>query len=196
MRRITTVFAGLALLLAVPGTATASTTAPDRSGPAVSPAPTVPPPRQFGPLSEAAGIVQGVGDVKDDLSDEGTLRDHGIYYQGNYAGFWQAILWADGILAASQVDCEFGPNTAAATATWQSWWWGLQVDGVAGPETRGKADDFLFEVSGQDYNVEYRGTHGRRVYLFRNGYTDYWIWWNGLWRPLDYDMYPLPINGC
>jgi hypothetical protein len=201
MRRITAIAASLVLLLALGGTADATTAPPGKSDPAVSPAPTSSPPQespqQFGTQSEANQIVQGEERLGDDLTDEGTLRNHGIYWQGNYAGFWQAILWADGLLGASQVDCEFGANTAAATRIWQSWFPGLATDGVVGPQTRGKAGEFLAAaVSGANHNVEYVGTEGRRLYLFRNDRSDYWIWWNGLWRPLDYDWYPLPINGC
>lgn len=148
-----------------------------------------------GAASLANRIVQGTGATNDDLGDEGTLCNGCSFWEGNYAGFWQAILWSEGLLSPSQVDCEFGPNTGAATRSLQSRY-GLGVDGVAGPQTRSRIDDFLIASSDPAYNVYYLGTGGRLVYLFRDTTSpyNYWIYWNGQWRVIYYNQ--KTIVGC
>lgn len=140
-------------------------------------------------------IVQGAGVPSDDLGDEGNLCNGCSFWEGNYAGFWQAILWSEGLLAANQVDCEFGSITASATRNLQSRY-GLGVDGEVGPQTRTRIDDFLITSSDPDYNVYYIGTNGRRVYLFRDIASpyNYWIYWNGQWRIIYYNQ--KTMAGC
>lgn len=193
MKRIIGVLAGIVLLLiAAGGTATGTAAPPPKGEPSFTGAPTAPPPGTVTPRSTANRIVQGLGDPHDDLGDEATLCNGCSFWNGNYAGFWQAILWADGFLSTSQVDCEFGPNTAAATADWQAFF-GLGDDGVVGPITRGFADNYLFETTGA-YNLYYLGTDGRVVYLFREAAAHYWIYWNGNWSFLRYT--DKNISGC
>jgi peptidoglycan hydrolase-like protein with peptidoglycan-binding domain len=57
-------------------------------------------------------------------------------------GLWQAVLYADGYLSQSGVDCDFGPNTTSATRAWQGAH-SVGVDGSVGPQTLGRADDKL-----------------------------------------------------
>ncbi|GIH03814.1 hypothetical protein Rhe02_18810 [Rhizocola hellebori] len=186
LKRVATVVAGtMLLLIAAGGTATATTTTPPTKGEqSLTGAPTAPPPRTFGPQSTANRIVQGLGDPHDDLNDESTLCNGCSFANGNYAGFWQAILWADGYLSASQVDCEFGPITARATANWQRDRQ-LDDDGVVGKDTRSVAQNFLYESGDPNYNLFYDG-FPNRLYLYREAAAHYWIYWNNNWRMLRY----------
>ncbi|WP_269458417.1 peptidoglycan-binding domain-containing protein [Micromonospora coriariae] len=60
------------------------------------------------------------------------------------------ILKADGYLAASGVDCRFGPVTTAATKRWQRDR-GLVSDGVVGPKTFAKAATRLRLYEGESW---------------------------------------------
>lgn len=95
--------------------------------------------------STTEGFVAGAGDVNDDFGDEGEI-DSNSHTQSMATGLWQAILWADGAIESngsafdtSDIDCDFGPNTTAATRNWQSTH-GVSVDGSAGPQTLSRAD--------------------------------------------------------
>ena len=90
------------------------------------------------------GWVAGSGDVSDDFNDEG-VTDINTHRQSIATGLWQTILWADGAIESNgtafdlaDIDCDFGPNTQAATRNWQSTQH-IGVDGSAGPQTWGKA---------------------------------------------------------
>jgi hypothetical protein len=98
--------------------------------------------------SVSEGFVAGSGVVTDDFGDEGPV-DSNSHPSSLAAGMWQAILWADGAheqdgtaFDTSDIDCQFGPNTTAATRNWQSTH-GADQDGSAGPQTLGHADDRL-----------------------------------------------------
>jgi peptidoglycan hydrolase-like protein with peptidoglycan-binding domain len=117
-------------------------------------------------------IVDGAGVATNDLSDEATLCNGCGYWSGNYAGMFQYLLYADGSLSYSSIDCQFGGQTATATANWQSLN-GLAADGIAGPDTRGKMDNYLLEYSDGTY-VQYLGAlstlYFRRIsYLYFYG---------------------------
>lgn len=126
--------------------------------------------------SVSQGFIAGAGVVTDDFGDEGTLSQS--QHANSYAtGLWQAILWADGAIESNgttyddvDIDCQFGPNTAAATRNWQSMH-GVGVDGIVGPQTFGRADDNLRLdglIGGDQYYVRYVGRlHSFRV--VRNG---------------------------
>jgi peptidoglycan hydrolase-like protein with peptidoglycan-binding domain len=107
-------------------------------------------------------IVDGAGVATNDLSDEATLCNGCGYWSGNYAGMFQYLLYADGKLAYSSIDCQFGGQTASATVSWQAAN-GLAADGIAGSDTRGKMDNFLVEYA--DGYVDYLGT--TRTLTFR-----------------------------
>ncbi|CAM5506352.1 peptidoglycan-binding domain-containing protein [Streptomyces canus] len=85
--------------------------------------------------------VYGGGVFADDWDNEGIV-DTSHNKQSNATCLWQKILWADGELAASGIDGDFGSNTAAATARWQT---KFQVpsDGSAGQQTWTAAGNWL-----------------------------------------------------
>ncbi|SEG09297.1 Putative peptidoglycan binding domain-containing protein [Thermomonospora echinospora] len=107
-------------------------------------------------------IVDGAGVASNDLSDEATLCNGCGYWSGNYAGMFQYLLYADGKMAYSSIDCQFGGQTASAAANWQAAN-GLAADGIAGPDTRGRMDNYLAEYG--DGYVDYLGTS--RILSFR-----------------------------
>lgn len=90
--------------------------------------------------------VYGGGVFADDWDNEGIV-DTGHNKQSNATCLWQKILWADGELAASGVDGDFGSTTAAATARWQT---KFQVgsDGSAGQNTWTAAGNWLRNADG------------------------------------------------
>ncbi|MEV5848804.1 peptidoglycan-binding protein [Streptomyces sp. NPDC048179] len=147
-------------------------------------------------VSQGYVIGGGWGDsVKDDFGDEGPV-DHDSHRNSLATALWQQILWADGYLAASGVDCEFGPNTTAATKNWQtalgahSDEGSLDPDGSAGPKTLGTADQWLTDL-GNSRDIRYTGTGGRTVTFHRvNGI--YQIYLNGAWRNASYTS----TSGC
>ncbi|MFJ9106533.1 peptidoglycan-binding protein [Streptomyces sp. NPDC102283] len=57
---------------------------------------------------------------------------------------WQAVLWADGYVNRSRIDCFYGESTIRATRAWQSNR-GLPADGIIGPQSFGKAGERLTE---------------------------------------------------
>ena len=77
----------------------------------------------------------------------------------NATCLWQKILWADGELSASGIDGDFGPNTKAATARWQTKFQ-VSSDGSAGQNTWTAAGNWLRNSSyGTDGTVaKYIGT--------------------------------------
>ncbi|MBQ0905658.1 peptidoglycan-binding protein [Micromonospora sp. U21] len=87
--------------------------------------------------SVSQGYVAGSGTWTDDWGDEGPISASTRSYS-NVVAMWQTILKAEGYLAASGVDCRFGPATTAATKRWQRDR-GLVSDGVVGPKTFAKA---------------------------------------------------------
>ncbi|HET9140341.1 hypothetical protein [Actinophytocola sp.] len=67
------------------------------------------------------GYVLGVGfgdDALDDWDDEGPLSVSENLHS-NVVAMWQQVLWADGLLPWSGIDCWFGSQTAEATRTWK-----------------------------------------------------------------------------
>jgi peptidoglycan hydrolase-like protein with peptidoglycan-binding domain len=97
---------------------------------------------------QSQGFVGGAGVVTDDWGDEGTMSQTRNIHSGA-TGLWQTVLYADGAkksdgkaFGLSDIDGDFGPNTAAATRNWQSRH-GVGVDGVVGPQTFGAADGHL-----------------------------------------------------
>jgi hypothetical protein len=127
----------------------------------------------------AQGVVAGTGDVSDDFNDEGVV-DFNTRNTSNAVGLWQAILWADGAIELNgttfdelDIDCDFGPNTTAATKNWQSTHGVTPVDGSAGPKTFGRAGANLrlgpaTVPGGDQFFVNYVGSH-HSFRLVRNG---------------------------
>ncbi|MEU5387894.1 peptidoglycan-binding domain-containing protein [Kitasatospora cineracea] len=89
--------------------------------------------------STSQGYIAGSGAVTDDFGDEGILSQTS-YANSGATALWQAILYGDGFSVT--VDGQFGPQTAAATKSWQSAH-GLSADGVVGPNTWAKAQSHL-----------------------------------------------------
>jgi hypothetical protein len=96
--------------------------------------------------SKSQGFIAGTGVVTDDWGDEGVI-DQNTSSFNNAVAVWQSVLFADGYLLVAGIDCDFGPATSAATANWQDDLGGLTIDGSAGPQTLGRADNFL-SISG------------------------------------------------
>jgi len=92
--------------------------------------------------SVAQGVIAGSGVVTDDFGDEGTLSRNSPYNKSNAVGLWQTILEAEHLLDSDDVDCQFGPTTEAATKSYQRRF-GLTADGLVGPNTWSKADNYL-----------------------------------------------------
>ena len=96
-------------------------------------------------------------------------------------GLWQWVLYADGAKESNgtafdqaDIDCHFGPNTAAATRNWQSRH-NVGIDGIVGPQTFGAADGNLrvFEdlsVPGnEDIEIHYVGSAHTASFRRLNG---------------------------
>ncbi|MFJ8787359.1 peptidoglycan-binding protein [Streptomyces sp. NPDC102476] len=103
--------------------------------------------------SVSQGGVYGVDAVTDDWGDEGPLSTTSNSHN-SVVGLWQAVLAADGYLPSADVDCSFGPQTKAATIKWQDDH-NLGADGIVGPLTFGKADNYLYWVGSE---IRYDGS--------------------------------------
>jgi hypothetical protein len=91
--------------------------------------------------SAAQGVISGTGAVTDDFGDEATLS-RTSFSNSTAVALWQKILWIEGFLDYSGIDCEFGPGTEAATKKFQRRY-ALSDDGKVGPNTWSKADNHL-----------------------------------------------------
>ncbi|MFI2711605.1 peptidoglycan-binding protein [Micromonospora sp. NPDC018662] len=140
-----------------------------------------------GPASASVsqGYIAGSGTWTDDWGDEGPVsastRSH-----SNVVAMWQMILWADGYLARSDVDCRFGPATTAATKQWQSDR-GLVSDGVVGSKTLTRAATRLGVWEGEGW-FYYDGVGSRLFHLGRraDGRWDMTLGPGLEWRLLSY----------
>ncbi|MGW0560007.1 peptidoglycan-binding domain-containing protein [Streptomyces sp. NPDC003016] len=101
------------------------------------------------------GYVFGTGTITDDWGDEGPLWAGGRYQLSNAVGLWQYVLWAEGAIEQngtvydySDIDCDFGDNTAYATKRLQARW-GLDADGEVGSNTFSIADNHLRGSTGE-----------------------------------------------
>ncbi|TNY36503.1 peptidoglycan-binding domain-containing protein [Thermomonospora catenispora] len=110
---------------------------------------------EFGTFGLSNKVVDGAGVATDDFGNEATLCNGCAYWSGNWAGLFQHLLYADGKMSYSAIDCMFGSQTASATAAWQRME-GLSADGIAGPDTRGRMDNYL-TYTWTDDSVEYLG---------------------------------------
>ncbi|MFB6807071.1 peptidoglycan-binding protein [Streptomyces sp. NPDC056387] len=116
--------------------------------------------------STVQGYVNGFGAVGDDWSDEGVVS-MSQHANSGATGLWQSVLYADGLLSATDIDCKFGPKTDAATRTWQARNLGAsQADGAVGNKTFGAASSRL-HYGGVNVNtdsVSYTGTAHQVIY--------------------------------
>lgn len=125
----------------------------------------------------AQGYVLGIGEYWDDWSDEGPLSASENNHS-NVVAMWQHILWADGELGWSGIDCRFGPETSAATKEWKSRR-SLPHDGIAGNKAFERA--LLSSLYYQDGHLfVYEGDEGDRYINF--------------WRASD-GIYSMSISG-
>jgi hypothetical protein len=126
--------------------------------------------------SAAQGVISGSGGVTDDFGDEATLSRYGPYRHSTAVALWQRILVTEGLLSSSGIDCVFGPATEAATVRYQRRY-GLAADGVVGPQTWRKADNFLvneYQTVGYEA-IDYRSPNIVEIHGFRrlgNGYYE------------------------
>ncbi|RAY17313.1 hypothetical protein DPM19_03080 [Actinomadura craniellae] len=101
---------------------------------------------------------------------------------------WQYILYADNNMLWSEVDCVFGGGTAAATRQWQRAE-GLTADGVVGPNTRGRADNYL---AANGTAVTYFGATGTLSFTRSSGAGYYY--YNGI--RITYNRSGGTLPGC
>ncbi|MFI6424971.1 peptidoglycan-binding protein [Promicromonospora sp. NPDC050880] len=118
-------------------------------------------------MSPSSGWVDGNGGTANQWANEGVLGQN--YHRNSGAtGLWQAFLYTQGYLVSlSDIDCQFGPNTATATANFQAAN-GLSDDGVVGAATFGRADDYLtFESTegGGTSKYYHAGSGARKLYF-------------------------------
>ncbi|MBB1262229.1 peptidoglycan-binding domain-containing protein, partial [Streptomyces alkaliterrae] len=109
--------------------------------------------------------------------------------RSDLAAMWQTILWADGYLDRSAIDCHHAGATLRATRAWQSNN-RLPADGIVGPLTFGAAGERL--VRGADGLVVYRGER-HRVPFRRADDGRYLVEDSGTYRPLRRDRATLRI---
>ncbi|OYP19243.1 hypothetical protein CFC35_36110 [Streptomyces sp. FBKL.4005] len=112
--------------------------------------------------SAGQGVIAGVDIPWDDWGDEGPISATD-YATSNVTAMWQQILWADGLLSWSDIDCQFGPTTTAATKNWQTKY---QVpggaDGIVGQNTLNRAALHLSGAAGTNNRIIYNGRYDNR----------------------------------
>ncbi|MBX9397160.1 peptidoglycan-binding protein [Streptomyces sp. TRM72054] len=121
--------------------------------------------------SVSRGYIDENAGAQNDFSDEATLWSGSSYRNSNSVGVVQAILYAEYIINAVDVDCFYGSTTTWGVKELQKklGFTGNDVDGVVGPKTWRKLDDRLIE--GSIYSdsmryIKYRATNGTTPNLF------------------------------
>lgn len=171
----------LTLLVALTGTgcsADSSDASPTRKADSASP-------------SVAGGhlYVRGGGTVTDDWDDEGLLGEN-LPVRSDLAAMWQTVLWADGYLDRSRIDCHYSKRTRRATRAWQSNH-ALPADGIVGPQSFGRATERLVRRGGM---VVFKGErHEVPFKLARDG--RYLVEDSGTYKPLRRDRPTLRVCG-
>ncbi|GIF68286.1 hypothetical protein Ais01nite_63210 [Asanoa ishikariensis] len=133
--------------------------------------------------SAAQGVISGSGAVTDDFGDEATLSRTGPWRRSTAVALWQTILAAEGFIDNEGIDCEFGPGTEAGTKSFQRRY-GLGADGIVGPNTWSKADNYLvndYDTVGYEH-VAYNSPNRVQELGFRrlgNGYYAVFLWGGG-----------------
>jgi hypothetical protein len=139
-------------------------------------------------IAAAALATDMDGDIRfptGEWPDEHVLCKTCTHDSGNIVGAWQALLWADNFLAkcgSAGVDGWFGSTTKAATQSWQSYE-GLDDDGIVGPNTWGRADNYLV-VDDYHKTAKYIGLENNVFF-----YGPIWTWdfgWEGQWWDTDH----------
>ncbi|MFE2291254.1 peptidoglycan-binding protein [Streptomyces sp. NPDC059452] len=93
--------------------------------------------------------MHGTGPLAQHWDDEGLLGED-LPLHSDLVALWQAVLWADGYVNRSRIDCRYDEPTVRATRAWQNNH-GLPADGIIGPKTFGKAGARLTERDGAVY---------------------------------------------
>ncbi|MFG3182126.1 peptidoglycan-binding domain-containing protein [Streptomyces nigra] len=121
--------------------------------------------------SVGRGYIDANAGAQNDFSDEATLWSGSSYQNSNSVGVIQAILYAEFIIDAQDVDCVYGSVTTWGVKELQKklGFTGNDVDGAVGPKTWDKLDDRL--VEGSNYSdsmqyIKYRATNGTSPNLF------------------------------
>ncbi|NEB38928.1 peptidoglycan-binding protein [Streptomyces sp. SID14515] len=116
--------------------------------------------------------MRGTGPLARHWDDEGLLGLD-LPRHSDLVALWQAVLWADGYLKRSQIDCRYDESTVRAARVWQSNR-GLPADGIIGPDTFGKAGERLTRrrdavyYEGAKFSVPFRRADDGR-YLVEDG---------------------------
>lgn len=76
-------------------------------------------------IAPASATAAGEGYVDADPGGQNDWGDEGPFGSGSYptadaVGLWQTVLYFDGRLDASDIDCVFGPRTIGATRGWNN----------------------------------------------------------------------------
>ncbi|MER7665814.1 peptidoglycan-binding domain-containing protein [Streptomyces sp. NPDC096193] len=121
--------------------------------------------------SVSRGYIDENAGAQNDFSDEATLWSGSSYGNSNAVGVIQAILYAEFIFDAQDVDCAYGSDTTWGVEQLQKrlGFTGADVDGVVGAKTWAKLDDRLVEgsvYSDSMLNIQYRATNGTTPNLF------------------------------
>jgi peptidoglycan hydrolase-like protein with peptidoglycan-binding domain len=138
--------------------------------------------------SASQGVIAGTDIPWDDWGDEGPISATD-YATSNVTAMWQQILWADGLLSWSDIDCRFGPITTAATKNWQTKY---QVpggaDGIVGQNTLNRAALHLSGAAGTNNRIIYNGRYdNRRITMTRQDDGRWGMWISSDLRPLWYN---------
>ncbi|MER7787176.1 peptidoglycan-binding domain-containing protein [Streptomyces sp. NPDC097640] len=126
-----------------------------------------------GRASPPPSYVDGGGALADDWRDEPQLA-RGRVERSDLVGMWQAVLWADGYLPRSGVNCAYDAATAEATRVWQSNH-GLDADGIVGRATFGFAGRRLALIppwtvyQGEERNLPLRRASGGAYEVYDGG---------------------------
>ncbi|GHG25155.1 peptidoglycan-binding protein [Streptomyces filamentosus] len=134
------------------------------------------------------GVITGADIPWDDWADEGPISATS-YATSNVTAMWQQILWADGFLAWSDIDCQFGATTTAATKKWQTKY-GVAggADGIVGQNTLNRAALHLSGAEGTGNRIVYNGRYdGRKINMTRTDDGRWGMWISSDIRPLWYN---------
>ncbi|MFG2650044.1 peptidoglycan-binding protein [Streptomyces sp. NPDC048436] len=147
-------------------------------------------------LAQASGphVIDGKGAAYNDWGDEGDLSRHS-HTNSNATRLWQSVLYADGAkwkdsdgnrhtFKKWDIDGSFGKRTESATKWWQQHEDTEDVDGIAGKETFGVADDFLNGPSGSGW-VSYSGY--QHDVTFKRLAGTYYVKIDGQWKKAAYN---------
>ncbi|MDF4252601.1 peptidoglycan-binding protein [Streptomyces sp. WMMB303] len=117
--------------------------------------------------------VRGGGTVTDDWDDEGLLGEN-LPDRSDLAAMWQTVLWADGYLKRSSIDCHYSKATRRATRAWQSNH-ALPADGIVGPRSFGRATERLVRrggmtvFEGERHDVPFKLAHDGKYLVEDSG---------------------------